>query len=361
MANYYKSINLNAAGGSDDRRVKVSTDDANPDFLEGKVESGDSIVQISVTSPGADETLVVSVDETAINHDNLSNYEADEHAPLDDASTTVSNLWSASKIQALLDAQDDAAEITYTPLEATDWDVTPTDVAEGLDELSQRINDDEDALAAHIADTTDAHDASAISNVAAGNISATNVQDALNELDSEKYVAADFDGDFDTRLDTKDTDDLSEGVTNLYFTEARAKTAAVVDSTAGSETDQAPSVSSMKAYVNKNPYSIEETSFTFANNVSTPTDITGLSFSTANVRGFTLTLLVERGGDGLFEEFEVRGILNNPEFDISIESIGDDSGVNISVDSSGQFQYTSSNLTSGGDMIFKATAFSRVS
>jgi hypothetical protein len=36
---------------------------------------------------------------------------------------------------------------------------------------------------------------------------------------------------------------------SLYFTDARAKTAAVVNSTAGNQTDQAPSVSAMKAYV----------------------------------------------------------------------------------------------------------------
>ena len=44
------------------------------------------------------------------------------------------------------------------------------------------------------------------------------------------------------------TTDIPEGA-NLYFTDARAKTAAVVDSTAGSETDQAPSVAAMKSYV----------------------------------------------------------------------------------------------------------------
>ena len=45
------------------------------------------------------------------------------------------------------------------------------------------------------------------------------------------------------------TDDISEGTTNKYFTDARAKTAAVVDSMAGSEPDQAPSVSSAKAFI----------------------------------------------------------------------------------------------------------------
>jgi hypothetical protein len=49
-----------------------------------------------------------------------------------------------------------------------------------------------------------------------------------------------------------DTDDVSEGSTNQYFTSTRAKTAAVVNSTAGSETDQAPSVSAMKSYVTAN-------------------------------------------------------------------------------------------------------------
>jgi hypothetical protein len=41
------------------------------------------------------------------------------------------------------------------------------------------------AIAAHLIDATDAHDASAISNVPAGGIAATNVQTALNELDSD--------------------------------------------------------------------------------------------------------------------------------------------------------------------------------
>lgn len=41
-------------------------------------------------------------------------------------------------------------------------------------------------LSNHLSDTSDAHDASAISTVAAGNLASTDVQAALNELDSEK-------------------------------------------------------------------------------------------------------------------------------------------------------------------------------
>ena len=47
---------------------------------------------------------------------------------------------------------------------------------------------------------------------------------------------------------TLDTDDVAEGA-NQYHTAVRARAAAVVNSSAGSETDQAPSVSAMKSYV----------------------------------------------------------------------------------------------------------------
>lgn len=46
------------------------------------------------------------------------------------------------------------------------------------------------------------------------------------------------------------TDNVSEGSTNQYFTTTRARTAAVVNVTTGAQTDQAASVASMKTYVN---------------------------------------------------------------------------------------------------------------
>lgn len=61
---------------------------------------------------------------------------------------------------------------------------------------------------------------------------------------------------FDTAFSGKSTTNLSEG-TNLYFTDARAKSAAVVNSTAGSETDQAASVSAMKSYVTTNASQVD--------------------------------------------------------------------------------------------------------
>lgn len=52
-----------------------------------------------------------------------------------------------------------------------------------------------------------------------------------------------------SQLSTDTTTSVITEGTNQYFTAARAQTAAVVNSTAGSETVQAPSVSAMKAYV----------------------------------------------------------------------------------------------------------------
>lgn len=54
-----------------------------------------------------------------------------------------------------------------------------------------------------------------------------------------------------TSIVVLDTDDISElpGATNQYFTATRARTAAVLNTTAGNETDQAPSVAAMKSYV----------------------------------------------------------------------------------------------------------------
>lgn len=69
--------------------------------------------------------------------------------------------------------------------------------------------------------------------------------DELSEGMSNYYYT---EARFSSSLATKDTDDLVEGG-NLYFTDARAKSAAVVNSTAGFETDQAASVSSMKSYI----------------------------------------------------------------------------------------------------------------
>jgi hypothetical protein len=91
---------------------------------------------------------------------------------------------------SLVGIEDAAAQFTATNVEAA--------LAESLDaaqaaqaDATQALSDAADAqqdIDDHLADSADAHDASAISSVPAGNLAATNVQAALNELDSEKIA-----------------------------------------------------------------------------------------------------------------------------------------------------------------------------
>jgi hypothetical protein len=98
------------------------------------------------------------------------------------SANTAWEYMEASSVLALLnahlaDATDahDASAISNVPAGT----IAATDVQAAINELDGDIT-------AHLADATDAHDASAISSVPAGGLAATDVQAALNELDTEK-------------------------------------------------------------------------------------------------------------------------------------------------------------------------------
>lgn len=89
---------------------------------------------------------------------------------------------------------------------------------------------------------------------------------------------------------------------------------------------------------------IVTTSFSGANNQASAANITGFSFNNANVRSFnaTIDVAVDATAD-LFEQYNVFGIQKGSDWDISIDSTGDDSQVDLSITSAGQIQYTSAN------------------
>src|SRR6056297_3158120 len=109
MAKLYKrlGIDLIATAGSD-VRVRVSLADTTSGFLDEKVSLGSNKLTKQIANAGANETLELDVDETNIDHDQLLNYEVDEHRAMDDALTTTANLWSADKIQNELDGKINA-------------------------------------------------------------------------------------------------------------------------------------------------------------------------------------------------------------------------------------------------------------
>ena len=71
-----------------------------------------------------------------------------------------------------------------------------------------------------------------------------------------------------------------------------------------------------------------------------------MAFSSATVRGFEaiVSVAIDATSD-LFETFTLLGINKGSSFDMSIQSVGDDSGISFSITSGGQVQYTSTNVS----------------
>lgn len=102
---------------------------------------------------------------------------------------------------------------------------------------------------------------------------------------------------------------------------------------------------------------ISETSFSIANNQSGAVDITNFAFSNSIVRSFEAIVSVEIDATAsLFEKLTINGIKRSSDWEISISSTGDISGIVFSITSSGQLQYTSQNYSGfvSGSIKFKA-------
>jgi hypothetical protein len=87
---------------------------------------------------------------------------------------------------------------------------------------------------------------------------------------------------------------------------------------------------------------IAETEVSLSNFQTSPQNITGFTFSNTVVRGFSALVTVEiNATSDLFEQFTLNGIQKNGSWNMSIESIGDNTDIVFSITSSGQIQYTS--------------------
>jgi len=137
MANTYRTVNLTAGAGVDDKKIKVSIDDKQHDFIEQKLLAGSSKIDISVQNPGLIESLLVDVDQTQIDHDQLLNFDINKHRPLDDNNVTLESLWSSQKVQDELDLKIDA-------IPSTDNAVVRYDGTSGQVQNSGVLIDDQD-------------------------------------------------------------------------------------------------------------------------------------------------------------------------------------------------------------------------
>lgn len=91
---------------------------------------------------------------------------------------------------------------------------------------------------------------------------------------------------------------------------------------------------------------IDETSFSASNNQSSVADVTGFAFANGTVRSFSalVSVSIDATSD-LFEQFTLEGIQKSSGWEMSSSSLGDNSGVEFSITSGGQVQYTSTDVS----------------
>jgi hypothetical protein len=105
------------------------------------------------------------------------------------------------------------------------------------------------------------------------------------------------------------------------------------------------------------PGDIDETSFSINNSQAIAANITGLAFANATVRSFQVFASISiNATSSLYEEIRINGIQKGSDWDISIMSVGDESGIQFSITSSGQLKYISSNYSGfvSGTIKFRA-------
>jgi len=231
-----------------DGTVKVSANDSTPGYLEAKIVAGAGLSQTTLNDGGDEDlSLSVNVDDSTleINTDTLrvkdlgittaklaalavtdAKLAADSvtTAKILDSNVTAAKLATDSvttikitdlnvttaKLAALSVTDAKLAADSVTTAKILDSNVTSAKLATGIDaakladgsvsntefqyinsltsNAQTQLTDNATAISDHLSDASDAHDASAISSVAAGNLVATDVQAALNELDTEKVA-----------------------------------------------------------------------------------------------------------------------------------------------------------------------------
>jgi len=166
--------------------------------------------KLTVSLDATNNDIDIDVDETNIDHNNLTNYAIAEHRTINDTGTATTDLWSADKINTELgNKQDSDAGLTdIAGLAVTDGNFIVGNgtnwVAESGDTAIASLG-----LSTNLSNLTDA-EVTQLENI--GTVTITNTQwGYLGNMSAQPLED----------LTGKTTDDLSEGSTNLYYTDTR--------------------------------------------------------------------------------------------------------------------------------------------
>ena len=97
---------------------------------------------------------------------------------------------------------------------------------------------------------------------------------------------------------------------------------------------------------------INRTSFTALDGQGVPADVTGFVFNSTLVTGFDAILTIVRGST--YAEYALKGIQRASSWEMSQDYMGDETGISLTISSSGQIQYTSSSTGQGATILFRA-------
>lgn len=100
-------------------------------------------------------------------------------------------------------------------------------------------------------------------------------------------------------------------------------------------------------------------SFVASNNVTSATNVTGFSFSNANIRSFNASVSVSvvlSVGTSLYGMVNLNGTQNASGWSLYTETLGDETGVTFTITNAGQIQYTSANQSNWTSTTFRFNA-----
>lgn len=102
----------------------------------------------------------------------------------------------------------------------------------------------------------------------------------------------------------------------------------------------------LKSNIDFGESKINTGTFSAANNVSSAANVTGLVFANASYRAATITLSVFIDATvDLIAKFTLDIIQKASSWEISVEHVGDITGIQFTITSAGQIQYTSTNIS----------------